>query len=85
MSEFLIELDKFYQTYKLKSEFELGFHKQSQYIQILKFIQKKFLKFEPNWNLNCIWFELPMEKMENSTIHLGITAAHSYRGSLGQA
>jgi hypothetical protein len=23
--------------------------------------------------------------MENSTIHLGITAAHGYRGSVGQA
>jgi hypothetical protein len=30
MNEFLKELDNFYQTYKLKSEFELGFHKQRQ-------------------------------------------------------
>jgi hypothetical protein len=28
MNEFLKELDIFYQTYKLKLEFELGFHKQ---------------------------------------------------------
>jgi hypothetical protein len=27
MNETLIELDKFYQTYKLELEFELGFHK----------------------------------------------------------
>jgi hypothetical protein len=40
MHEFLIELDKFYQKYKLKSEFELGFHKQRQYDQIQKFILK---------------------------------------------
>jgi hypothetical protein len=30
MNEFLKELDNFYQTYKLKSEFELGFHKRRQ-------------------------------------------------------
>jgi hypothetical protein len=30
MNEFLIELENFYQTYKLETEFELGFHKQKQ-------------------------------------------------------
>jgi hypothetical protein len=40
MSEFLIELDNFFQKYKLRSEFELGFHKQRQYVPILKFILK---------------------------------------------
>jgi hypothetical protein len=50
MSEFLIELDKFYHKYKIKSEFELGFHKQIQNVQILKFISK-FLKFKPKSDL----------------------------------
>jgi hypothetical protein len=40
MNEFLIELDKFYQTYKLETKFELGFHKRKQKVQILKFIPK---------------------------------------------
>jgi hypothetical protein len=40
MNGFLIELDKFYQTYKLETEFELRFHKQKQKVQILKFILK---------------------------------------------
>jgi hypothetical protein len=40
MSEFLKELDKFYQIHKIKLEFELGFHKQRQHIQILKFMLK---------------------------------------------
>jgi hypothetical protein len=30
MNGFLIQLDKFYQTYKLEIEFELGFHKKKQ-------------------------------------------------------
>jgi hypothetical protein len=47
MNEFLFEVDKFYQTYKHETEFELRFHKQKQEVQILKFILK-FLEFEPN-------------------------------------
>jgi hypothetical protein len=50
MSEFLIELDKFYQTYKLEIEFELGLQKQRQYVKILKFILN-FLKFKLNSDL----------------------------------
>jgi hypothetical protein len=51
MNEFLDELDKFYQTYEPKTELELGFQKQKQKVQILKFILK-FLKFELNSKLN---------------------------------
>jgi hypothetical protein len=50
MNEFLIGLDKFYQTYKLESKFELGLHKQRQIVQILKFIPK-FLKFKQKLDL----------------------------------
>jgi hypothetical protein len=53
MIEFLIELDKFYQTYKLETEFRVGFHKKKQKVQILKFIQK-LLEFEPNSKLKMI-------------------------------
>jgi hypothetical protein len=53
MNEFLIELDKFYQTYKLEIEFGPGFHRQKQKVQILKFILK-LLKFEPNSKLKNI-------------------------------
>jgi hypothetical protein len=53
MNEILIELDKFYHTYELESEFELGFHKQRHHVQILKFIPT-FLKFEPNSVLDWI-------------------------------
>jgi hypothetical protein len=53
MNEFLIELDKFYKTYKLESEIELGSHKQRQHVQILKF-NPNFTKFEPNSDLNWI-------------------------------
>jgi hypothetical protein len=53
MNEFLIELDKFYQSYKLEIEFELGFNKQKQEVQILNFILK-FLEFEPNPKLKWI-------------------------------
>jgi hypothetical protein len=53
MNEFLNELDKFYQTYEPKTEFELGLQKQKQKVQILKFILK-FLEFEPNSKLNWI-------------------------------
>jgi hypothetical protein len=77
MNEFLIELDKFYQTYKSKTEFELGFQKQKQKVQILKFILK-FIEFEPNSKLNWISFELIQRKKKNLTIHSGLTAAHSY-------
>jgi hypothetical protein len=83
MIEFLIELDKFYQTYKLETEFRVGFHKKKQKVQILKFIQK-LLEFEPNSKLKMIWFELIQRKMKNFTIHSGLAVAHSYRGSLGQ-
>jgi hypothetical protein len=38
-----------------------------------------------NSKLNWIWFELIQRKTENLTIHLGIAAAYSYRGTLGQA
>jgi hypothetical protein len=70
MNEFLIELDKFYQTYKLETEFEFGFHKQKQKVQILKFILK-FLEFEPNSNLKRIWFELIQQKNEKPRYSLG--------------
>jgi hypothetical protein len=50
MSEFLFELDKFYETYKHETEFELGFQKHRQYVQILKFILN-FLKFKSNSDL----------------------------------
>jgi hypothetical protein len=53
MNEFLKELDKFYQTYKPKIEFQLGFPKQKYKVQFLKFIQK-FLEFKLNSKLNCI-------------------------------
>jgi hypothetical protein len=53
MNEFLKELDKFDQTYKLKTEFELGFQKQNYKVQFLKFIQK-FHEFKPNSKLNWI-------------------------------
>jgi hypothetical protein len=53
MSEFIIEFDKLYQTSKLTLEFELGFHKQRQHVQILKF-KPNFIKFEPNSDLNWI-------------------------------
>jgi hypothetical protein len=58
MNEFLIELDKFYQTHKLESKFELGFHKKRQHLQFLKF-NPNFTKFEPN--LDLIWIK-PKEK-----------------------
>jgi hypothetical protein len=51
MNEFLKELYKFYQTYKPKTEFELGYQKQKYKVQMLKFIQK-FLQFKPNSKLN---------------------------------
>jgi hypothetical protein len=44
MNEFLNELDKFYQTYEPKIQFELGFQNQMQKVQILKFILE-FLSF----------------------------------------
>jgi hypothetical protein len=47
MNELLTELDKFYQTYEPKTEYELGFQKKKQKVQILKFTLK-FLEFEPN-------------------------------------
>jgi hypothetical protein len=47
MSEFLIEVDKFYQTYELNSEFELGLHIQMQYETIPRF-KPKSKGFEPN-------------------------------------
>jgi hypothetical protein len=50
MNGFLIQLDKFYQTYKLEIEFELGLQKQRQYVKILKFILN-FLKFKLNSDL----------------------------------
>jgi hypothetical protein len=84
MNEFLNELDKFYQTYEPKTEFEDGFQNQKQKVQILKFILK-FLEFEPNSKLNLISFELIQRKKKNLTIHWGLAAAHSYTGSLGQA
>jgi hypothetical protein len=79
MNEFLKELDKFYQTYKPKTEFELRFQKQKYKIQFLKFIQK-FLEFKPNSKLNCFRFELiQRNKKKNLTIHSGLAAAHSHR------
>jgi hypothetical protein len=53
MNIFLIELDKFYRTHKLEIEFELGFCKQRQHVQILKF-NPDFTMFEPNSDLNWI-------------------------------
>jgi hypothetical protein len=53
MNEFLKQLDKLYQTYKPKTEFELGFQKQKYKVQFLQFIQK-FLEFKPNSKLNWI-------------------------------
>jgi hypothetical protein len=53
MNVFLKELDKFYQTYKLKTEFALGFQKQKYKVQFLKFIQK-VLEFKPNSKLDWI-------------------------------
>jgi hypothetical protein len=70
MNEFLFELDKFYQTYKLETEFELGFHKQKQKVQILMFILK-FLEFESNSKLKRIWFELIQRKNEKPHYSLG--------------
>jgi hypothetical protein len=53
MNESLKELDKFYQTYKPKTELELGFQKQKYKVKFLKFIQK-LLEFKPNSKLNWI-------------------------------
>jgi hypothetical protein len=53
MNEILFELDKFYQTLNLESEFELAFHKQRQHVQILMF-NPNFTKFEPISDLNWI-------------------------------
>jgi hypothetical protein len=78
MNVFLKELDKFYQTYKLKTEFALGFQKQKYKVQFLKFIQK-VLEFKPNSKLDWIWFELIQRKKKNLTIQSGPAAAHSYR------
>jgi hypothetical protein len=43
----MTELNKFYQIYKLNSEFELGFCIEMQRDQILKF-KPKMNEFEPN-------------------------------------
>jgi hypothetical protein len=58
----IIELDKFYQTYKLNSELELRFHIQKQFDLILKF-KPKSKGFESNSDLNWFWFGL--KRMEN--------------------
>jgi hypothetical protein len=84
MNEFLIELDKFYQTYKSKTEFELGFQKQKQKVQILKFILK-FIEFEPNSKLNWISFELIQRKKEKSHYSLGPHRSPQLHCSQGQA
>jgi hypothetical protein len=66
MNKFLIELDKFYQTYKPKTDFELGFHKQKQKVQVLKFILIiPWIWTEFKIEMDLIWIN-PKEKWETS-------------------